>query len=249
MLKMYNASDESITMPLTMALDTFSRGRRVPISEIMSGGGVLSGEEKLEVKNFSINGSVYYQDYSVMRTFLDDLLIFLEDSPIRVYQDEADSRFIYARCTNLQDVWMDGRAELELKIDFIASDPYFYSIEHVDTQSFTASPKTFTLYVGGNVDIFPTFLVYKNSGTIVDLTITNTRNSKSIVFSEDITDDIMIDNKNLMVVSGTSSILSYVGTDWLLNSLDLKSGDNILTITGTGTFDYSVVTKWRSKWL
>ena len=59
----------------------------------------------------------------------------------------------------------------------------------------------------------------------------------------------MIDNKNLMVVSGTSSILSYVGTDWLLNSLDLKSGDNILTITGTGTFDYSVVTKWRSKWL
>lgn len=249
MLKMYNALDESITMPLTMALDAFNRGRRVPITSIMSGGGVLAGEEKLEVKEFSATGTVYYQDYSVMRTFLDTLLVFLEASPIRVYQDEADSRFIYARCTNLQDTWMDGRTELELTIDFVAGDPYFYSIEHVDSQPFTASPKTFTLYVGGNVSTYPTFLVNATSGTITDLTITNTRNAKSIILSGPTTTDIMIDNKNLMVMSGTESILSTANMGWLLNSLTLEPGNNIITVSGTGTFSYTFITKWRSKWL
>lgn len=249
MLKMYNSSDESITMPLTMSLDTFNRGRRVPITNIMAGGGVLSGEEKLEVKNFSVTGSIYYQNYADMRAFYDELLVFLEDSPIRIYQDETDSRFIYARCTNVKDTWLDGRAELELTLDFVASDPYFYSIEHIDTQSFTSSPKEFTIYVGGNVNTYPVILVNKNSGTIVDLKIENLTNSRSIIFSGNITSSIVIDNKNLMVLAGSSSILSTVDTEWLINSLFLQTGANVIKVTGTGTFNYTVITKWRSKWL
>lgn len=249
MLKMYNSSDESITMPLTMSLDTFNRGRRVPITNIMAGGGVLSGEEKLEVKNFSISGSIYYQNYADMREFYDELLVFLEDSPIRIYQDETDSRFIYARCTNVRDTWLDGRAELELNLDFVASDPYFYSIEHIDTQSFTSSPKEFTIYVGGNVNTYPVILVNKNSGTIVDLKIENLTNSRSIIFSGNITSSIVIDNKNLMVLADSSSILSTVDTEWLINSLFLQTGANVIKVTGTGTFNYTVITKWRSKWL
>lgn len=246
---MYNSSDESITMPLTMSLDTFNRGRRVPITNIMAGGGVLSGEEKLEVKNFSVTGSIYYQNYADMRAFYDELLVFLEDSPIRIYQDETDSRFIYARCTNVKDTWLDGRAELELTLDFVASDPYFYSIEHIDTQSFTSSPKEFTIYVGGNVNTYPVILVNKNSGTIVDLKIENLTNSRSIIFSGNITSSIVIDNKNLMVLAGSSSILSTVDTEWLINSLFLQTGANVIKVTGTGTFNYTVITKWRSKWL
>jgi hypothetical protein len=249
MLKMYNYSDESITMPLTMSLATFNRGRRVPITNIMAGGGVLSGEEKLEVKNFSISGSVYYQNYADMRAFYDALLVFLEDSPIRIYQDETDSRFIYARCTNVKDTWLDGRAELELNLDFVASDPYFYSIEHVDTQSFTSSPKTFSIHVGGNVVSYPTILVNKNSGTIENLEIKNNKNNKKIVFSGDITKSIMINNKDLMVTSNTDSLLASVDTGWLINSLTVEPGENEFTVTGSGTFDYTIITKWRSKWL
>ena len=59
----------------------------------------------------------------------------------------------------------------------------------------------------------------------------------------------MIDNKNLMVLTSSASLLSYVDYDWLLNSLKLIAGTNSIKVTGEGTYDFEIVTKWRSKWL
>lgn len=249
MVKMYNASGESITLPITMSWDSLNRGRRVPIIEIGNGGGVLGGPEVHEVKNFTLKGTIYYETASEMRTFLDDVLVFLEDSPIRVYQDESDSRFIYARCTNLQDTWMDGRAELELTIDMTAMDPFFYSVEHDDVQSFTAATKQFSLFVGGNKEVHPYILLNRNSGDIGNLKITNVTTGRNLALTGATSTSIAIDNKNLMILAGSTSILSSVNTGWLLNSLNLVPGENVIKVEGTGTYDFTVVTKWRSKWL
>lgn len=249
MVKLYNYSNESITLPLTMSLTTFNRGRRVPIVEIMSGGGVLSGLEKPETREFSINGTIYYESYGEMRAFFDELLVFLEDSPIRIYQDETDSKFIMARCVNINDTWLDGRAELKLDISFIAGDPYFYSDEHIDSQTINSISKTFSLFVGGNISSFPAMILNKNSGAIKNLTITNTKNGNKIAFSDTIDTNIVINHKDLMVTSGTTSLLSAVNTDWLINSIKLEPGENVIKVTGSGTYDFSLITKWRSKWL
>lgn len=249
MVKLYNALDESIIMPLTMSWTTLSRGRRVPITEILAGGGVLSGEEKPEVRTFSVSGSIYYQNYSEMRSFLDDLLLFLENSPIRVYQDETDNRFIYARLLSATDNWLDNRAELELTLEFIASDPYFYSVEHVEIQQLTNSPLEFPVYVGGNLDVYPFILINKNSGTLESLEIENLTTSRNIKFTENISSDITIDNKNILVLAGDTSILSEVNTEWLVDTITLSPGENNIKITSDGTFDYTVYIKWRSKWL
>lgn len=249
MLKMYNAHDELMTMPLTMSWTSLNRGRRVPITEIISGGGVLSGPEVPEVRRFTASGSIYYKTYAEMRSFFDEILAFIEDTPLRVYQEDTDSRFIFARCINVTDNWLDGRAELELTMDFVAIDPYFYSIEHTDVQSFASSPLQYTLHVGGNVNTYPMFVINRMSGSIEGLRIENLTTGGYIKFSDTVASGLTIDNKNLMVLSGDTSVLSTVNTDWLINSLFLQPGENRLKITGIGTFVFSVVVKWRSKWL
>jgi phage-related protein len=229
-IKLTNALGAEKILPLTMSF------RRVPLeidvpSQPLLGldGDVVTGKSTLRPRQFTLEGGIYHRDKGRIERELDALLSFLMRSPVEVYRQHYHDRFLRAHPLGAPQDWLDGGAELQLRIPMIAHDPYWYGPE-VSVQV----SGTQTIVVDGTA---PTYPIIKTAGSVSSLSISNGLTGHALTVSG-ATGVIEINNEQYTVTVDGESRLDLVNDDWLLAGFELVPGQNELITTTPITLTY-----------
>ena len=232
MIKLTNALGAEKILPLTMSF------RRVPLeidvpSQPLLGldGDVVTGKSTLRPRQFTLEGGIYHPNKEHIRQELDSILSFLMHPPVEVYRQHYHDRFLRAHPLGAPQDWLDGGAELQLRIPMIAHDPYWYGPEVEVTVSGTQ-----TITVEGNA---PTMPLITTTSSVSSLTVSNLLTGKGFAVSG-ATGVIEVDNdeRNPSVVVGGVSRLDLISEPWLLNGFELLPGANQITTNTPITVTY-----------
>lgn len=230
MIRLTNALGAEKVLPLTMSF------RRVPLdievpSQPLYGrdGDVRTGKTTLRPRQFVLEGSIYYPNKERIRQELDSILSFLMRSPVEVYRQHCHDRFLRAYPLGAPQDWLDGGAELALRIPMIAHDPYWYGQEVTVQVSGTQ-----VLQVDGTA---PTYPIIKTAGSVSSLSISNGLTGHALTVSG-ATGVIEINNEQYTVTVDGESRLDLVNDDWLLVGFELVPGQNEITTTAPITIAY-----------
>ena len=127
-VKLVNNEGQELDLPFTLSWTDTDTTKEVPTIERATGDGAArAGKERVASREFTISGPIYKYPRHDIKDKLDEIIEFMRFTPIRVYQQDYDERFIYAFPQGDSRSWTDNRKELDLDIPFIAPDPYFYS--------------------------------------------------------------------------------------------------------------------------
>ena len=224
MIKLTNVLGAEKILPLTMSF------RRVPLeidvpSQPLYGldGDVKTGKSTLRPRQFVLEGGIYYPDKGRIEQEFDALLSFLMKAPIAVYRQHYHDRFLRAYPVGAPQEWLDGGAELQVRIPMIALDPYWYGQEVSVNVSGTQN-----IAVDGNT---PTYPLITTAGSVSSLTVSNLLTGKEFAVTG-ATGVIEVDNAEHTVTVDGINRLDLVNEDWFLAGFDLLPGINqITTIT------------------
>lgn len=230
MIRLTNALGAEKILPLTMSF------RRVPLeisvpSQPLFGlnGDVVTGRPTLRPRQFVLEGSIYYPDKGRIEQEFDALLSFLMHPPIEVYRHHRHDRFLRAHTLGAPQDWLDGGAELQLRIPMIALDPYWYGQE-VTVQV----DGTQTITVDGTA---PTYPLITTAGSVSNLTVSNLLTGKEFTVAG-ATGAIEVDNAEHTVTVDGINRLDLVNEDWFLAGFDLLPGTNQVTTNTPITVTY-----------
>lgn len=230
MIKLTNVLGAEKILPLTMSF------RRVPLeidvpSQPLFGlnGDVKTGKSTLRPRQFVLEGGIYHRDKHQIEQDLDDLLTFLMHPPIEVYRHHRHDRFLRAHTLGAPQDWLDGGAELQLRIPMIALDPYWYGQE-VTVQV----DGTQTITVDGTAPSYP---LITTAGSVSNLTVSNLQTGKefAVVGAAGV---IEVDNAEYTVTIDGINRLDLVNEDWFLAGFDLLPGQNQITTNTPITVTY-----------
>lgn len=232
MIKLTNALGAEKILPLTMSLSRMPLKIEVPSQSLYGlDGDVVTGKATLRPRQFILEGSIYYPDKGRIERELDALLSFLMHPPIEVYRNHRHDRFLRAYPLGAPQDWLDGGAELALRIPMVALDPYWYGPEVEVTVTGTQ-----TIEVGGDA---PTRPLITTVGSVSSLTVSNLLTGKNFTVSG-AAGMIEVDNdeRNPSVTVGGVNRLDLINGEWLLHSFDLLPGQNQITTNTPITMVY-----------
>jgi hypothetical protein len=228
-IKLINALGAEKILPLTMSF------RRVPLeidvpSQPLLGldGDVVTGKATLRPRQFTLEGGIYHRDKGRIEREFDALLSFLMKAPIEVYRHHRHDRFLCAWALGAPQDWLDGGAELALRIPMIAHDPYWYgqevTVQVDDTQTIT---------VDGTAPAIPRIVAL---GVTDNLAIVNESNGHSI--NVNASGDVEIDNTDYVCRVNGVDRLDLIDDSWLLTGFELLPGQNQITTNTPITLVY-----------
>ena len=149
---------------------------------------------------------------------------------------------------------MDADIELDVKINFIAADPFFYGTALEHSEEDISSSLEFEVENDGTRNALPTIHITVTSGSLYDLTISSGNYLIEIdsIFEAD--DEIIIDCKNFTVEAREQygeweSIITLVGDDFLVSGFEIIPEPVDVTVSASGTFTLDVVLNYRNTWL
>ena len=232
MIKLTNALGAEKILPLTMSF------RRVPLeidvpSQPLLGldGDVVTGKSTLRPRQFTLEGGIYHRDKGRIERELDALLSFLMRSPVEVYRQHYHDRFLRAYPLGAPQDWLDGGAELQLRIPMIAHDPYWYGPEVEVTVSGTQ-----TITVDGTA---PTYPLITTASSVSSLTVSNALTGKGFaVTGASGVVEVNCDHREMTVKVNGINRIDLINEDWLLNSWELLPGENQITTNTPITVTY-----------
>ena len=219
MIRLTNALGAEKILPLTMSF------RRVPLeidvpSQPLFGldGDVVTGKSTLRPRQFTLEGGIYHPNKEHIRQELDSILSFLMHPPVEVYRQHYHDRFLRAYPLGAPQDWLDGGAELQLRIPMIAHDPYWYGPEVTVNISGTQ-----TITVDGTAPAIPRIVAL---GVTDNLTIVNGSNGHNI--SVNASGDVEIDNTDYVCKVNGADRLDLIDDSWFLTGFELVPGENEL---------------------
>lgn len=252
MIYLTNELGASLTLPLTMAWTKVPLGINVPVTKLSRGGGVVSGNQALQPRAFTLEGSLFYGDVDLNHAAYDEIKQFLQHTPIEV--SRYDDREIVAYPTKFDMNGMDMDIELQVKIDFIAPDPLFYGTAVSHEEDSLSGSTTFTAPNDGTYNAKPLIHLMVTSGSFTGLTISANGFIIEIdgVFEAD--DEILIDCSKFTVEAkelygSYVSIITLAGDDFLVYGFELIPEENSVTINATGTYTLDITMDYRHTWL
>src|SRR5690606_10470715 len=131
-------------------------------------GSIIVGRSRLDARQFTLSGSIYYPSRQAIRDAADTLLSFLQYPPIEVFKWPApDDRRLFCWPQGAAQGWMGAGAEFVSDIPMLAPDPYWYGAEVVETET---DADGWSTDVTGNAPALPvvTFSL-SASGTSIEL--------------------------------------------------------------------------------
>lgn len=230
MIKLTNALGAEKTLPLTMSFKRVPFDIDVPTQPLFGlDGDVVTGKPTLRPRQFVLEGSIYYPDKGRIEQEFDALLSFLMRSPVEVYRQHYHDRFLRAHPLGAPQDWLDGGAELALRIPMVAHDPYWYGPEVEVTVSGTQ-----TIAAEGTA---PTYPLITTAGSVSNLTVSNLLTGKEFAVAG-ATGVIEVDNADHTVTVDGINRLDLVNEDWFLAGFDLLPGQNQITTNTPITVTY-----------
>ena len=232
MIKLTNALGAEKILPLTMSF------RRVPLeidvpSQPLLGldGDVVTGKSTLRPRQFTLEGGIYHRDKGRIERELDALLSFLMRSPVEVYRQHYHDRFLRAYPLGAPQDWLDGGAELQLRIPMIAHDPYWYGPEVTVNISGTQ-----TITVDGTA---PTYPLITTAGSVSRLVVSNALTGQEFVVAGATgVIEVDCDERNMSVTVNGANRVDLIDDDWVLHSWALLPGANQITTNTPITVTY-----------
>ena len=232
MIKLTNALGAEKILPLTMSF------RRVPLeidvpSQPLLGldGDVVTGKSTLRPRQFTLEGGIYHPNKEHIRQELDSILSFLMHPPVEVYRQHYHDRFLRAWALGAPQDWLDGGAELALRIPMVAHDPYWYGQEVTVTVSGTQ-----TITVDGTA---PTYPLITTASSVSSLVVSNALTGQEFVVTG-ATGVIKVDcdKRNMSVRVGGINRVDLIDDNWVLHSWALLPGENQITTNTPITVTY-----------
>lgn len=219
MIKLVNKFGHEKMLPLTM------HWRRVPFeievpSQPLYGrdGEVVTGKSRRRPRAFTLEGSIYHPGKSQIEQEADALLAFLMQMPLKVYRQHHHDRYLIAYPQGAPQDWLDGGAELQLRIPMIAFDPLWYGPRVDLTLSGTQ-----TVTVEGNM---PTVPFIETAGSASSLTVRNLTTGKEIIVASGTSGIIRVDSVNHVVTIDGEENLNRANDAWKLYGFELLPGYN-----------------------
>ena len=230
MIRLTNALGAEKVLPLTMSFRRVPLDIEVPSQPLLGlDGDVVTGKPTLRPRQFTLEGGIYHRDKAQIRRELDSILSFLMHPPAEGYRQHYHDRFLRAYPLGAPQDWLDGGAELALRIPMVAHDPYWYGQEVTVTVSGTQ-----TITVDGTA---PTSPLITTTGSVSNLAVGNSLTDKEFTVTG-ATGVIEVDNAEHTVMVDGDNRLDLITEDWLLTGFDLLPGQNQITTNTPITLVY-----------
>jgi len=217
-------------------------------SKAFSHGGVSVGDNKAAERQVQLNAyinapdelSYWAKHHEFMRQFyeLAGCRLFLDsDRYLNVTALEKEQHEFYAGFPFL-------KAKLSLTLR--CADPLIYcKAAAAHSETVATSPKTFNVYNGGGVEVFPT-IVLTASADCVDVTLENTTDAGRKFQYKDAT---LVSGQTLTVNGELGTV--YRGTS---NALNAYTGAFVRLLPGLNALKYTggncgLALSWRNRWL
>lgn len=249
MIRLANKLGATLNLPSTISFRQVPLVMSVPTAPNAHGdGSVVVGRCRVEPRQFTLSGSIYYPDRQQIRDFADALLQFLQHPPIEVYKWAApDSRRLYAYPLGAAQDWMDAGAELVVNIPMVAPDPYWYGNE---TEYTEPAASQWSVDVDGTAPTYPvvTIRLTAAGGPLV-IRHMGTGRLIDIVGSYEPGDVVRVDTATFRSVLQSEGIetpiIDRLGDEFVAHGFALSPGANALQYTGP---DAGVTLSWRPRW-
>lgn len=218
MVKMTNALGAQKVLPETIIFKQVPLSINLPMQPLYGlSGAVKTGKSTILPRQIALEGRIYYPgDKERIRQELDAILAFLMHPPIEVYRHHTHERFLRAYPLGAPQDWIDGGAELGLRIPMIALDPYWYGQEVTVQVSGTQ-----TIVVDGTAPAHP---LVRTINSVAGLTLQNPALGQELIV--DGTGEIEVDNVEFTCKINGNNRLDAVNREWLLSGFSLVPGAN-----------------------
>ena len=186
----------------------------------------------------------------------DELLVFLQDAPIKVRNLSRTSRYL----TVFPEGWDDTRTSISDRIEFrvalIAYDPFWHDPEETSDQSSSGGNWDFTLNNAGTLRVPLRFTLSDgsvSSGTAA--TFRNDTTDQELVYRGVVATDqeLTVDGetREVTLVDGadTTGQLDLIDEEFLVSGLYLAPGDNDIQIRNVGGSGRSLTLRWQPSYL
>lgn len=249
MIRLVNSAGATLALPSTISFRQVPLTIGIPTAPNAHGdGGIVVGRIRLEPRQFTLSGSIYFSDRQPIRDFLDILLQFLQHPPIEVFKWPApDPRRLFAYPLGVPQDWMDAGAELGINIPMVAPDPYWYGDEvevaqldaglwDVDVDGTAPTHPVVTIRVraaGG-----PLVIRHMSTGRLID--IVGNYAPGDVVRVDTATFTAALQSEGV-----ETPIIDRLGNEFVGNGFSLLPGANALQYTGP---DADVTLSWRPRW-
>ena len=244
MIQLRNRLGATITLPATISWHRVPLSIGVPnVPNAHGDGNVVVGRRRIEARQITLSGSIYYPSRQQIRDMADTILAFLQHAPIEVFQWPGSPRRMYAYPQGVDQDWMDAGAELVLNIPMFVPDPYWYGIEEEHTE---AAAGSWQLDADGNVCTHPHVrIVLQAAGS--DLSLTNSSTGHMIQLTGNYTsgDVVTIDTVRYHAELNGEPIIDQVGDGFIARGFALQPGINELQYTGPAA---TVTLTYRPRW-
>jgi len=248
MIRLSNRLGASLNLPVTVGW------RRVPlligvpnVPNAHGDGNVVVGRRRIEARQITLSGSIYYPSRQQIRDMADTIMAFLQHAPIEVFQWPGSPRRMYAYPQGVDQDWMDAGAELVLNIPMLVPDPYWYGAEVTATEE---NATAWQVEVDGTAPTPPVVRIEVTApGT--DLLLTNSTNGRTLLVEGsylvgDVVTVYTATYEATLTRSGeTSPIVDALGDEFVLAGFELEPDTNVLTYTGPAA---DVTLTYRPRW-
>ena len=256
-VKLINNEGQQLDLPFTLSWTDTNTTKEVPIIERATGDGASrAGKERVVSREFTISGPIYKYPRRDIRDKLDEIIEFMRFTPVRVYQQDYDERFIYAFPQGDSRSWTDNRKELDLDIPFIAPDPYFYSGTHIQNNIVVLNTdndfeRIISIETDGTVVSFPKIELEITEGSSSTLEIYNLSTGSFINFDRELTadDTVVIESDQPIVQINEENALNDINDEFLLHGFFLESEENNIEFTSETEIKFDSKITYRSRWL
>jgi hypothetical protein len=250
MIRLINSLGAVMDLPVSVTWIDVPLARSVPYERLSGDGAVLAGPRTLEPRTFTLRGSLFWPAREQIRVYHDGLLAFLRHTPIQVYQHHMDTRFLWAEPTGNPQQWIDGRRELQMQLQMMALDPYWYGPEVSDTKTIPLGNGGLMLAVEGTAPTFP-ILSVSFEGPATGLLLSNANTGQVLDLYGQFTagDVVTVNTARFAVDVNGVPTMDAAGETWLAGGYALTPGGNELSLETDAGTDVVVSHTWRPRWL
>lgn len=246
MIRLINSLGATRDLPISVAWRDVPLAWNMPAERLAGHGSVLAGDRTIEPRSFELRGSIYFYDKAQIRTYHDDLLAFLQHTPLQAFQHHEDTRYLLAYPVGNPQQWIDARQELQMQVQMTALDPLWYGVL-VELSMAVTNGQAWTLTVDGTAPTHPTVrFSLAASGTEIRL-MNNTTGQTLALYGGFIAGDVIeVDCERYTVAVGGQAAMDVAGDEWLAGGFGLLPGTNELSLVGPSL---TITHSWRSRWL
>lgn len=221
---------ELIEEPYSARMDTEER--------VNAHGGVIVGDKKIASRILIVYGIFNKASQTLMETERKLMTKACYTKNLRLYGTQNSNEFYNVECRGFDAGYLGMLTIAEVEIEFICADPLrYYKDETTDPHTVDESPESFTVNNAGDIEVSPVITFTVGAGaSITKIKVENTTDSGKYFEYEPaaaltVGKVVEIDCKNATCKLDTvDDIAHFSGTFF-----ELKSGDNSIIVTLTGT--------------